>query len=377
MSWSIEEIKLRTLASGDRLSIKTYTIQGKNPGPHVHIQASVHGAELQGNAVILHLMEQLKKVEINGSITFVPLCNPYATNNKTGTYTYGRFNPTTGDNWNRNFIDIIPKMNFDTDAFAKEHLKNDWSVIKSEFKKVLFELYESFKSIKSKDNFISDNLLVNLLLQKISCHADAILDLHTGPTATRYLYSAEYESDMATTLLFDNILIIPNEFGGAMDEASYMPWIHLKNSFDKLGRTITLDIESFTLEFGSEETFCMSSAENDSESILNFLKAKKLINNASSRKTANACKLSDYKTYYAPTGGLVDFHLNPGEKFQKGQLLASFYNIKNIDPKDPIKSCRSKLVASEDGIVINRCPSSSVHEGMELFQVLTNVFQIN
>ena len=57
----------------------------------------------------------------------------------------------------------------------------------------------------------------------------------------------------------------------------------------------------------------------------------------------------------------------------KGDTLASFYNLKSIDPHDPIVSARSRVIAEEDGIVINRSPSSSVHQGMELYQVMTKL----
>jgi hypothetical protein len=52
-------------------------------------------------------MEKLKEIELHGSITFVHLANPWAVNNKHGTYTFGRYNSVTGDNWNKNYIDIF------------------------------------------------------------------------------------------------------------------------------------------------------------------------------------------------------------------------------------------------------------------------------
>ena len=82
MQWNIQEIPVKELSTGEVLSIKTYTLKGNKPGPHVHIQASVHGAEIQGNAVILKLMEKLKGLELTGSLTLIPLANPYATLNK-------------------------------------------------------------------------------------------------------------------------------------------------------------------------------------------------------------------------------------------------------------------------------------------------------
>lgn len=374
MKWKTEEINIKQLATGEKLSLKTFTVTGDEPGPHIHIQASVHGAELQGNAVILKLMKRLQDYSLKGSITFIPLCNPYATNQKVGTYTYGRFNPVTGDNWNRNFFDIISKTNFDIINFAKKHIDSSWELIREQYKKVLQDLYQEYEQTLIKQERLSDNITINLILQKLASKADGILDLHTGPTATRYLYCAEYEKHLAKKLLFKHVLLIPNEFAGAMDEASFIPWIKLKNALETLGKKIQLDVECFTLEFGSEETFCMDWAKKDVESILNYLAYKGVIDrDIVTNNETYMCKLENYKTLYANKGGLVDYRVAPGDHFKKGDLMANYYSLKELDPTDPLESCKESLFAKEDGIVINRCPSSAVHQGMELFQIMTDI----
>jgi hypothetical protein len=370
--WQINDYPIKELATGEILSLKTYTVSG-TPGPHIHIQASVHGAELQGNAVILQLMEVLNTQKINGSITFIPLANPYATNNKHGTYTYGRYNPVTGDNWNRNYVDIIKASGFDIDEFVRINEKLSWHELKLIFKAELDHILDSYIDKLIQTKTLSENNKLNLILQKLAAKSDGVLDLHTGPVATRYLYSAEYEKEISFVMKFKHILLIPDEFGGAMDEAAFMPWVHLRNALSKKNREIKLDIESFTLEFGSEETFSMQSASKDVESIVNYLKYKGVLPGSHDTIDGHYCLLKDYKTIYSPNGGLVDFHFEPGQRYLKGDTLASFYNLKNIDSLEPIISCRSTVVAETDGIIINRCPSSSVHQGMELFQVMTEL----
>ena len=372
MNWEINEYPIKELATGEVLNLKTYTAKG-GPGAHIHIQASVHGAELQGNAVILQLMEILNETKINGSITFIPLANPYATNNKHGTYTYGRYNPVTGDNWNRNYVDIIPKSKFDMKKFAQDHKDLPWHEIRTIFKKTLETTIDEYIEDLKKKRTHSENNKLNLLLQKLAAPADAVLDLHTGPVATRYLYSAEYEHEAAKYLKFKHVLLVPHAFGEAMDEACFMPWIHLVEALKEQGRDIKLDVDSFTLEFGSEETFCMSEAQKDVESIINYLKYKGVLEGTPNQIDSVSCPLADYKTIFSPRGGLVDYHYLPGEKYKAGDTLATFYNLKNIDPKIPIESSKTEVKAQQDGLVINRCPSSSVHQGMELFQVMTNL----
>lgn len=373
MNWKTEEIPIKQLATGHSLTFKTHTITGK-PGPHIHIQASVHGAELQGNAVILKLMESLKDIDLYGSITFIPLANPWATNNKHGTYTYGRYNPVTGDNWNRNYTDIFNIYKDEIKSFCNKYKDETWDNIKKQFKLFLESTLENHILELEKQKKISSNNKLNLYLQKIASKADGILDLHTGPTATRYLYASDYVEDKAKYLLFKYILIMPSEFGGAMDEAGFMPWIHLQNALKEIGREINLDLESYTLEFGSEETFCMKSATNDVESIINYLKYKGLIKEEPKIIKSHYANLENYQTIYSHTGGLVDYNVNPGDAYGKGDVLASIYNLSALDPHNPIESTKEEIKALEEGIVINRCPSSSVHEGMELLQVMSKTY---
>lgn len=374
MKWEINEYPLKELATGEVLNLKTYTVTG-GAGPHIHIQASVHGAELQGNAVILQLMELLNKTTINGSITFIPLANPYATNNKHGTYTYGRYNPVTGHNWNRNYVDIIPASKFDINKFAKDNKDLPWEELRELYKTELTQIIDNYIELLKEKRTHSENNKLNLLLQKLAASADTILDLHTGPVATRYLYSPEYSHEAAKYFKFKHVLLGPHEFGEAMDEATFMPWIHLQQALKNQCREIELDVHSFTLEFGSEETFCMAEAEKDVESIVNYLKYREVLSGTPNQIDSVSCLLSDYKTIYSPRGGLVDYHFLPGEQYKAGEPIATFYNLKNIDPADPIKSSRTQVEALADGLVINRCPSSSVHQGMELFQVMTNLKQ--
>lgn len=375
MKWSKKIIPIKQLTTGEQLSITAHTIKGEMPGPHIHIQASVHGAELQGNAVILMLMDHLKSISLQGSITFIPLANPQATNNKHGTYTYGRYNPVTGHNWNRNYVDIIEKTKTDLTLFCQKNYDLPWDNLKVKYKDLLEDLIEQFTNSITEKKLLNDNNKLNLILQSLAVKADGVLDLHTGPTATRYIYAAEYEEDVAKYLLFKNILVIPDEFDGAMDEASFMPWIHLKRKMKELGRDIKCDVEAFTLEFGSEETFCMDNAQKDVESILNYMRYKNMLNEEPKEVDKSYyAKLENYQTIYSPNGGLVDYRVKPGDHFNKGDILANIYQLNELDPTDPIASTQIPVKALENGIVINRCPSSAVHEGMELLQIMSHTY---
>ena len=93
-------INVGEMASGVSLTIPVYRLTGDGSGPKVFIQANIHGAEVQGNAVIYQLLEQLQGLKLNGDITLVPYANPVGCNHKNGEYTLGRFDPITGVNCN-------------------------------------------------------------------------------------------------------------------------------------------------------------------------------------------------------------------------------------------------------------------------------------
>jgi predicted deacylase len=371
-----KEIPVSTLPSGDTLSIRKYTMSSNEAGPIVYIQASVHGSELQGNPVICEVLQYLENVDFKGTIHFVPLANPIATNKKQGAYTMGRVNSITGDNWNRNYTNIVKadqkKTGLDLEVFAKKHLNSPIELIKKEFKALLNT------SLFNYQNNISEygqdtNKHHFLTLQLMAASADYVLDLHTGPVATRYVYCAEYSAHKAKDLIFPHYLIIPNEFSKAMDEACFMPWVYLQQAFNKLGKGFEIPFEAYTIELGSEENISFKDAKEDAARILHFLKKRGVITGSPDVNIPKAkiCELKDYKTYYANQAGLYDYIAKPGTIVKAGEVLAKILNF-NIQNPITCSDFKTELVAKRDCVVINHCPSASVEKGMELFQVMEN-----
>ena len=87
--------------------------------------------------------------------------------------------------------------------------------------------------------------------------------------------------------------------------------------------------------------------------------------------------LKDYRTLYAPSGGLVHYHKAPGEFVKKGEILASFLNFKRIHDESTFEQALETMAAHEDCFIINHCSSASVSKGMELFQVAENVEELS
>lgn len=362
-------LEVAVVANGQALSVPVYKIRGQGSGPNVYIQANMHGAEVQGNAVIYQLLEQIKSLACLGDITLVPLANPIGSNQKSGEFTLGRFDPITGENWNRgyHFNAQLPL------EFAKANPELSSEEIKSEFRRAIIEDLELSK-LNNPYGAKTCQLLC-AQLQRMAFDADIVLDLHTGPISSRHLYCPEYAKDKATLFDIPHVLFIPSDFDGAMDEASFCPWWQLQQAYQAQGREIDVMVDAFTLELGSQEWLSLDAAKEDSNSVLSYLQAKGAIDSSifqPKQMTRYACMLKDYRAFYAPQSGLVEYLAPFGEILEEGEPLVQMLNIERYGDK----RCVTQVRAPEPCIPVLHFASASVNQGTELYKVMTNFFTL-
>lgn len=388
--FSKEIMHVGEMASGAKLTVPVYrlkpkaesaqiaSVQGKVPS--VYLQANMHGAEVQGNAVIYQLLELLKNVKVLGDITLVPYANPVGCNHKNGEYTLGRFDPITGMNWNRmyHFDPSIIK------PFVQECIGKDDVTIEENFKNLMIETIEQ----KLDHNIfgLTTGQRMAYQLQRLAHQADLVLDLHTGPISSKHLYCPEYAKDSANYFDIPHTLFIPNEFDGALDEATFCPWWHLQDAFADLGIEFSisskaLNKESFTVELGSQEQIDLDVALEDAKSILNYLQYKGVIESTEFKPqvmTRYACYLKNYKAFYSPMGGMVDYLAEFGQPLAAGQPLARILRMDNYnyDHDSESEDSLHYLSLDQEVLPILHFASASVNQGTELYKVFTEFFTI-
>jgi len=367
------------MASGAKLTVPVYSVDSQQAssqvnGPSVYIQANMHGAEVQGNAVIFQLLELLKNCDIQGNITLVPYANPVACNHKNGEYTLGRFDPITGVNWNRMY-------HFDESViapFAEQHIDAHEEDIKVNFQQLLLDQIEQ----KLDHNIwgLTTGQRIAYQLQRMAHQADLVLDLHTGPISSKHLYCPEYTKASANYFDIPHTIFIPNDFDGAMDEATFCPWWSLQQAYKDLGRDFVMGEgafakESFTVELGSQEQIDLAVAHQDALGILSYLQYKGVIggvNYTPQKMTRYACYLKDYKALYSPMGGMVDYLAKFGEPLPAGEPLARILRMDNYGDGDPLHN----ICLDSQVIPILHFASASVNQGTELYKVFSDYFEI-
>ncbi|AQS40022.1 putative deacylase [Shewanella psychrophila] len=368
MSFTQSSLKIGELATGQDLSIPIFSYEcTRSKAPSVYIQANVHGAEVQGNAVIYQLMKLLEQYTVCGDITLVPLANPLGINQKSGEFTLGRFDPITGVNWNREYLD----HQVDVEVWYKAHnLLSDADLI-TQFKAMLLEA--CYTRLNSEWGITTGHQqAVNL--QVMAHQADIVLDLHTGPKSCKHLYCPEYDVRAASFFSIPYTLLIPNDFGGAMDESIFCPWWQLSEHMKSTGRDLKVPVSAFTLELGSQENINLEDALVDAKGILAYLSERGVIEQSLEPATMKryACYLKDYKKFHSPLGGMVEYLAEVGEPLKLGAPLA---NILRLDLYDTDKAL-TPLSLSQDCVPILHFASASVYQGTELYKVMTKVFEI-
>ena len=357
-------------ASGRNLNVPVYTFEGSMPGPTVYIQSSIHGAEVQGNTVIYHILKSLQSEPLKGKVVLVPNCNPVGSNLKSGEYTLGRFDPINGTNWNRGYYfdgDLVRK--FSETISAEESI----SSIKRRFRELMKQRIEA----KLNDDWgVGLAQRLNLKLQQIALDADIVIDLHNGPTATRHMYVPEFAKEAATLFNIPHVILIPNKFAGALDEATFCPWWTLQEILEnRFDRQIDFQIEAFTLEMGSQEVINFEEGLEDAKGVLAYLNTRGSFDGSlfrPSQMSRIAVYLKDYKIMYSNFGGMVEYLAKPGQKIKQGKVMARVLNIDELDNE----RATHEVVAPCDLIPILHFPSASVFGGTQLYKCFTQYFDI-
>ncbi|MBW3163861.1 succinylglutamate desuccinylase/aspartoacylase family protein [Ferrimonas balearica] len=350
--------------SGELARVPVITVEGHPGGPTVYLQANIHGAEIQGNAVLERLLALCRANRPRGRLILVPMANPIGINQKSGEFTLGRFDPISGDNWNRQYhFD-----NADLDDFCQTHLSSDDATLYAAFRQRLKA--QLARRLASPWGLKTGQLLA-LRLQQMTVDADVVLDLHTGPISARHLYVPEYARANAHRFNIPLNIVMPSDFGGALDEAAFSPWWQLSQRLAALGRELPMPVDAFTLELGSQEKLDVNQAERDAAGIARYLESQGCWPEGTHKvapETQYACALADYRALYSPCAGQIEYLAPLGEPVPAGTPVARVWHYERLGQDGPLYT---EVTVPTDAIPVLHFASANVQEGTELYKFLT------
>ncbi|MGF1590345.1 MAG: succinylglutamate desuccinylase/aspartoacylase family protein [Pleurocapsa sp.] len=367
----ISTIDLFKLASGDVLSLQVYKFVGQQSGKKAYIQANLHGAEIVGNAVIQQLIAYLMTLDqsqLQGEIWLVPVCNPLGVNQRSHFFATGRFNSYDGKNWNRIFWDYEQESE-DLTEFAKSQLNYAPEIIRSNYLAKIKQAWAKELERINRSSSLPISRQYRYQLQSLCLDADYVIDIHSSSNqALDYTFGFKERIASTKYLLLEYGILMDEYDGDAFDEAFLKPWLALEKELANLGREVSFDVESWTLELGAGMVMNPKSVAKGLAGIKNYLAYKQILSLPEEITTTEVTLISKSKinSYYAPTGGMVQSRLplearvNPGDRIY--QLLS--FNKQGKTPEIVDVCAETKGIVFD--ISINQC----VNQGEYVMDIL-------
>jgi predicted deacylase len=362
----ISTIDLLKLSSGDIFCLQVYKFIGKQPGKKAYIQANLHGAEIVGNEVIYQLIDflmTLDESQIEGEIWLVPVCNPLGTNQRSHFFSTGRFNSYDGQNWNRIFWDHEKEFN-DLETFARHQVENKIETIRNNYLTRIKIAWQQELNKIEQPSSVSWNEQYRYQLQSLCLDANYAIDIHSSSNqAIDYLYCFQERQESAKYFLLDYGILIDEYDGNSFDEAFLKPWLALEKKLARLGKKVTFDLESWTLELGSGMQMNPDSVIKGVLGIKNYLTYQGILqiskNHLLQKAEINLVKKSQIQDYYAPTGGMIRARVPLGSRIKRGDQL---YQILSFNKQTKLPAV-IEVCAEQDGLVFDVATNQAVNQG--------------
>lgn len=265
--------------TGVTVSVPVRVIRAEKPGPTVFLSALVHGDELNGLGIIHELMFEQQLPLLRGTVIAIPVVNVY------GLETYSRYLPDRRD-LNRSFPGTARG------------------------------------SLTSR--------LAHLIYNEVIRHCDIGIDLHTA--AVRRTNYPNIRADI------DNAQV--REIAGAFGCELV---VHTKGEKGSLRRTaVSKGIPTIVLEAGEVWKIEPGVVELGVRGITNVFKHLKMLPGKIGRP-AYQCFIRESKWIRSESGGVLKFHVKPGQVVRQGQIMATSLSI--------LGTVKDQIVAPADGII--------------------------
>ena len=274
-------IPLSTDIAGNTLSMKGYTFG--TGGPKVYIQGGIHGGEVTF-WIFNELFNYLSNKKVNGTITLVPISNPYAWNQRVYFYTVGKFNLQTAEDWNRGYPG-------DNTSLAKRRAKKVMDLVKDYDYSICLHTSRSSIPFSIFTEETRDDALIKALGMKYN-----------------YLLSNKADDSMMSVLSKSQ-----STFG-------------------------------FEIECGSHDSYNPVFIQQVTSAILRFLAYKGFINAEIAQEVEEKILYKAYEKYFSEYSGFLELVKRPAENYLKGEELFKTFPSTNYFSPQVIKGKQDGII---------------------------------
>lgn len=339
-----------TAGSSYHLSYYHFTPDGKKNVPKVYLQAGLHADEQPGTLILHYLLEMLAKDDklgrLNAEFFVFPMVNPIGMAQIHNHHHSGRYDFSTGINFNRNWPELASCIMYEDNEIASDFTQD----INSNKNKVISALTKWISNQKP----ITALEKLRLEIIKIAMHCDVVLDLHCDIHALNHIYIApqlmpEYQ-DLADWMGSHATLTAENSGGGSFDEVWSRLWIDIQRLCPD--KPIPKPVLSATLEYRGLVDVDELLNRKDAENLRGFFISRGFINTKTKTipsPSPQALPFNATQIIKSHVSGLVCYSVQLGQMVTEGELVAT---ILLLDGPDAYRS-RVPIYAGTRGLVFS------------------------
>jgi predicted deacylase len=332
-------------------------------GKKVYIQGSLHADEVPGMLVSQFLRKELLALEaagkIAGEVILVPAANPIGLAQAIHGAAFGRFDLTTGVNFNRAYKHVAEDLKKSLEGKLGQDAQANVRLIREHARASIADWQPA-----------TDAETLKKTLMTLAIDADIVLDLHCDNEAVLHIYAGTPLADAIAPLsaiLGAHALLLAYQAGGEpFDEACSRLWWDLDQHFEQR-YPIPPACLSTTVELRGEMEVSYALARKDAAGLLQFLTLQGVLladDGAAAVLPAPLCEatpLEGVEPVYAPHAGILIYTRELGARVAAGDALA--------DLIDPVGGGTTVLRATVDGVFFARSAHRHVIRGMNVGKV--------
>lgn len=356
---------LPAAASGTRREVQSLHFGPVRAARKVYIQAALHADEIPGMLVCHYLQQMLTALDTSGAllsqVVLVPVANPVGLAQQIQGTAFGRFDLSTGLNFNRGYQHLTPALISELRPLLGKDAQENLHLIRRSAQRLLHE-----------QAVTDETSALKRLLQSLAIDADVVLDLHCDHQAVLHLYCGtpltEQTLRLAAHMQAQAVLTSKLPGDDPFDDSCSRHWWELR---DLLGEQaeIPLACLSVTVELRGETDVSHVNAKQDAQGILNFLResghiattAEELSRLHAVASPCAATPLEGVEPVTVPGCGVLVFLREPGQHVEVGEVIAELV--------DPLSGQVTPVGAGVSGLLFARIARRYVTTGTRIAKI--------
>lgn len=358
-----EHVALMSAGPGTARGLRVLRYGEGGSRPKAYLQAALHADEIPGLLVLHHLRRLLDEAQrrgaVTGSVVLIPYANPIGLSQHVNGMLMGRYALTGAGNFNRLFPDVSGEVKLQVAGKLGADADQNVNMIR----KAIMTALEARSPVDDTDH-------LRLILLRLACDADIVLDLHCDEEALLHVYTGTplwpAASDLSAQLGSRTTLLATESGGNPFDEAVAGIWWRLAEDFPEV--PVPPACLAATVELRGESDVDDALALEDAKNILAFLRRRGVVRGDPGPLPAPLCEatpLEGVDMIRAPVNGLVTYARAPGDEVHAGDVVAIL-----IDPAaERLEDARTEVRTQAPGLLFARRRVRFVRAGDVLCKV--------